>query len=165
MHVHVTADYHDSLGFKNKEEQMKYIVILICIFATGFYFYGNEDKNKIVPITDLSVAITHANEQNKFMFILFGRERCSNCRSLRNYIEEKEIDLPAESFVYADINCDDKLSQNTFYENFSVEGRSLPFVIVADSYGRQFAARCGYGSPQEFTKLIDDAVTHIERGY
>jgi len=40
---------------------------------------------------------------------------------------------------------------------FKVDGNTLPFVVIADSEGKQLACRSGYGSPEEFKKLIKEA--------
>lgn len=144
---------------------MKKLIFLLLLAGAGFWFYSQNRPEKIVPVTELSVALEKARAEDKILFLLAGRENCPNCRTLRTFIEEGEVKLPSEKFVYADLNCDEPNQYREFSQRFSVEGRVLPFVIVADSVGRQFAARSGYGGPEEFTKLIDDAVAHIALGY
>lgn len=111
------------------------------------------------------MALEKARSEKKSLFLLVGRENCPNCRTLRSYIDEGLVNLPSEKFVYADLNCDDPNQYREFSRRFSVDGQMLPFVIVADSLGRQFAARSGYGGPEEFSELINGAIAHMTRGY
>lgn len=144
---------------------MKTIIIIIVLLGLGFYFYNNMASNKRVPVTDLSIALSKARSESKNIFVLVGRENCKNCRTLRSYIDEGEVKVNEEQFVYVDLNCDDPKSLKEFESAFKAKGRELPVVVVADPYGRQFATRSGYGRPEEFTKLIDDAVAHMQRRY
>ena len=108
-------------------------------------------------VTDLDQALEQAKTEKKMLFIQFGREACGNCRALRGYVAKNEVRLPRDKFVYVDLDCDDKATSSAFRNHFKVEGNTLPFVVVADSDGRQLAARSGYGKPAEYKKFIQQA--------
>jgi thioredoxin-related protein len=149
-----------SLFFKNTNQvNMKYLVIVIIALCAGFYFFSSTPPAKAEFLADLPSAFRKAQEENKLLFVLFGRENCGNCRSLKSYIDSKEVILPEDKFVYAIIDCDNPQSKKSFYGNFKVVGQMLPLVVVAGPYGKQIAERSGYGTPEEFTQLIGDALT------
>jgi hypothetical protein len=44
-----------------------------------------------------------------------------------------------------------------------VDGRTLPFVVIADSEGKQLVGRSGYGEPADFQQLIKEASRQIAK--
>lgn len=111
--------------------------------------------------TDLDEALKQAKAENKLLFVQFGRETCGNCQALKSMIQQRQIRLSDSDFVYADLNCDEAAAHRAFATRFKVEGRTLPFVVIADPDGKQLAARNGYGTAAEFRAFIKDA----ERAY
>lgn len=107
--------------------------------------------------TDLSAALEKAAAGKKLLFIQFGREACGNCQALKAMIQNRSLRLPESQFVYVDLNCDDPATSKAFRTKYTVEGNTLPFVVIADPDGTQLASRSGYGSADEFEKLIRDA--------
>ena len=112
-----------------------------------------------VAVTDLDKALEQAKTEKKLLFIQYGREACGNCQALRGYVAKGEVKLSKDKFVYADLNCDDKTTAAAFRKMFKVEGSTLPFVVVADSEGKQLAGRTGFGSPAEYKKFLTSAQT------
>ena len=110
-------------------------------------------------VTNLAQALAQAKSEKKMLFIQFGREACGNCQALRGYIAKNEVRLSKDKFIYVDLNCDDKATSAAFRKNFTSEGSTLPFVVVADAEGRQLAGRAGYGTPDDFKKLIHTAIS------
>lgn len=108
-------------------------------------------------ISDLGVALAKAKAEQKMLFVQYGREACGNCQALKKMIAEKDVRLAESKFVYADVNCDDAATSQAFKSKFKVEGKTLPFVVIADPEGKQLAARTGYGSVKEWEELIKDA--------
>lgn len=45
-------------------------------------------------LTDLTAAIEVATKEQKSLFIMYGREACGNCQSLRALLEKKDVRLP-----------------------------------------------------------------------
>ncbi|MBI5820388.1 MAG: thioredoxin family protein [Verrucomicrobia bacterium] len=107
--------------------------------------------------TNLNAALAKAKKEGKMLFVQFGRESCGNCQALKGMINAGDVKLSERNFVYADVNCDDRATSQLFRSKFKVQGRTLPFVVIADSDGKQLAARSGYGSADEFKRLIKDA--------
>lgn len=145
---------------------MKKFIVFALLMVAGFWYYTHHQGStiipfqapKIIPVQDLQAAMRQAYTEKKMLFILYGREGCSNCRTLRSYIDDGEVQMDLEKFVYADINCDNKETKEEFWYRFHVDGSVLPFVVIADSSSRQFASRSGYGQPEEFRQLIQDAL-------
>jgi thioredoxin-related protein len=108
-------------------------------------------------INDLQTALETAKSEGKLLFIQYGRETCGNCRALKSYITSGQLRLPQDKYVYVDMNCDDANARQAFRNQFKVNGNMLPFVVIADSDGKQLAGRAGYGKPQDFAQLIRDA--------
>ncbi len=108
-------------------------------------------------LTNLDQALEQAKKEKKLVFIQFGREACGNCQALRGYIRDGSLRLSQTAFVYVDLNCDDRKVSQQFHQKFKVQGHTLPFVVVTSPDGQQLATRSGYGSPEEYEKLIRSA--------
>ena len=128
------------------------IITTLAVFAAAVTFAKGPEV-----VTDLQTALEKAKKESKLLFVQFGREACGNCQALKGMIRAGEVKLPEQGFVYADVNCDDKATSQLFRSKFKVEGRTLPFVVVADANGNQLAARSGYGDADQFKRLIKDA--------
>ena len=135
---------------------MKAIIVLgtvmLLTIATGVAYAKAPQA-----INDLQTALDTAKSEGKLLFIQYGRENCGNCQALKSYIAKGQLRLPQDKYVYVDLNCDDANTSQAFCKQFKVDGNTLPFVVVADSNGKQLAGRTGYGEPQDFDKLIRDA--------
>ena len=105
----------------------------------------------------LKEVLESAKKDGKLAFILFGREACGNCQALRGYIAQGSVQLSKNRFVYADLNCDDPATSQAIYKAFKVEGSALPFVVIAGNDGKQLVSRTGFGSPEDFNKLVKEA--------
>ena len=114
-------------------------------------------------VTNLDKALTLASKQGKLLFVQSGRPTCGNCQALRDYIAAGQVELPTNLFVYADVNIDERRTMQSFGKHFKVEGNTLPFVVVADSDGKQLAARSGFGTPAEFQELIKGAMKKAKK--
>ena len=110
-----------------------------------------------VAQTDLHAALDQAKKDGKLLFVVLGREACGNTRALKGYISQRTVRLSDAEFVYADLNCDDQKQNGAFRKQFSIDGRMLPFVVIADQNGKQLAGRTGFGKPQDFNSLIRTA--------
>jgi hypothetical protein len=115
-------------------------------------------RAEVTAVTDLDKAIAQASKQGKLLFVQGGRPACGNCQALRGYVAAGQVALPTNLYVYADVNIDDRKTAKTFMGRFKVEGNMLPFVVVADSDGRQLAARAGFGQPADFQELLKTAI-------
>jgi thioredoxin-related protein len=114
-------------------------------------------------ITDVNEALSKGQADKKMVFIQYGREACGNCQALKAMIKAGKVRLSPSKFVYADVNCDDAATSRAFNSKFKVSGSTLPFVVIAGPDGQQLAARSGYGSAQDFEKLIKDAEKALKK--
>ena len=141
---------------------MKAIIVLgtvmLLTIATGVAYAKAPQA-----INDLQTALETAKSEGKLLFIQYGRENCGNCQALKSYIAKGQLRLPQDKYVYVDLNCDDVNANQAFRNQFKVDGNTLPFVVVADSDGKQLAGRTGYGEPQDFDKLIKDAKKSLSK--
>lgn len=113
--------------------------------------------------TNLVEALAKIKTENKLLFVQYGRETCGNCQALKAMIRGRKVRLSDSKFVYADVNCDDQATRQTFRSKFKVEGRTLPFVVIAGPDGKQLAARSGYGTAKAFAKFIKDTTRAYDR--
>ena len=118
---------------------------------------GQAQAKKTEAVTDLKDALKQAKADQKLLFIQYGREACGNCQALKQYIASKQLKLPTNEYVYADLNCDDRATSQEFFKHFEVDGKMLPFVVVADPEGRLLASRTGYGDVNAYEDLIKAA--------
>ena len=128
------------------------IIVLVVIAVCGHAFAKGPKAE-----TKLDEALASAKADGKLLFIQFGRESCGNCQALKSYIATSAVKLQKDRFIYVDLDCDNPDASQSFYKHFKVEGRMLPFVVIADSEGKQLVSRTGYGTPVEFKKLIKEA--------
>ena len=129
-------------------------LVLSMVTAGVLLTAGGSLAGRPEPVTDLDAALKKAKTEGKLVFVELGREGCGNCRALKGYIKSGMLRLRDSRFIYADLNCDDDGANRAFSQRFKVEGRMLPFVVIADSDGKQLAARSGYGEAQDFDDLI-----------
>lgn len=128
-------------------------LIALAVFAVSLSTLSAKDDR----LTSLSEALDVAARENKMLFVMFGRENCGNCRTLKSLLDKKTVRLSKSSFVVADLNCDDPETSRLFREKFQVEGSTLPFVVIAKPTGEQVASRSGFGNAADFNELIRKA--------
>ena len=121
--------------------------------------FGVAQASPPTMLDDVSKALSKASKENKLAFILMGREACGNCQATRKLIKEEQVPVTEDTFVAADIDCDDARSRAEFDRKFKKEkfGSTLPFVVIADSKGKALASYSGFKSAGDLKKLIDDA--------
>lgn len=134
------------------------LILLIVLLNTGL-----TDAKTTEPLTDLNSALEKAKAEGKMLFIQYGRDRCGNCQALKALIAQRKVKLSDSNFVYVDLDCDNKETQKLFYQRYKVEGRMLPWVVIADSEGNQIMARSGYGTAEEFNTMIKKARKKISK--
>ena len=105
--------------------------------------------------SDLETALEKAKALGKPLFIQYGREACGHCQALKSYIKEGKVKI--ENFIYVDLDCDKETVRKQFEEHFTVNGNVLPFVVIADSNGKQKISRTGSGKPEDYQAMIEDA--------
>lgn len=106
---------------------------------------------------DLETAIADAASQKKTLFVVYGREACGNCRTLHHLIDSKKLTLPKSSYLVASVDCDDPVQGKAFRAHYSVDGSTLPFVVIAAPTGEVLASRTGYGTLAEYNTFLQDA--------
>jgi thioredoxin-related protein len=119
------------------------------------------DRDKL---TDIDAGLAQAKTENKLVFVQYGREACGNCQVLKGYIKDRSLRLSESKYVYVDANCDDSSTSKAFRSKFKVEGKTLPFVVVAAPDGTQLAARTGYGTVNEYEDLLKEAQKAAKKG-
>ncbi|MHB8908615.1 MAG: thioredoxin family protein [Syntrophales bacterium] len=103
--------------------------------------------------TALKTALEKAKAQGKPLFVQLGRESCSHCQDLKSYIKKGTVNI--ENFIYVDLDYDNGTVRKQFETLFTVSGDTMPFVVIADSNGKQITSRSGPGTPTEYKVMID----------
>lgn len=114
-------------------------------------------------LTSLEVAIKQAGTEQKALFIMFGREACDNCQSLKTMVDGRQLQLSASSFLIADLNCDDPVQFKAFRQRYAVKGGILPLVVIAKPDGTMVASRSGGGSEKDYNDFIRDAKKELKQ--
>lgn len=134
------------------------VFVMVFIFSPQVCYTGN-----LSEITDLNLALEMAKRENKMLFIQYGRPQCGNCQHLKGLIRANKVKLSDKEFIYVDLNCDIQKSNTAFKIRYTVDGTTLPFVVIADSEGEQLVERSGYGSVADYNNLIKRAKVKNEK--
>lgn len=133
------------------------VVIFFAIIVTAVR------AESLIAEKDLTKALEKAKAENKMLFMQFGREACGNCQHLKKLIKENKIDLNPEEFVYADLNCDDKKTEELFFSKFTGSGSTLPFVVITDPSGKQLGSISGYADEKKYNDFIKKAKEKLKK--
>ncbi len=114
---------------------------------------------RLPGVHNLEEAVNTAKAENKFVFVQYGRELCSNCQKVWDILACKDVILP-DNMIYADVNCDDPATVEFFSMNFTIDdsGIWLPYVVIVAPDGSQLASCSGLKTPEYYTTMISDAV-------
>jgi thioredoxin-related protein len=104
---------------------------------------------------DLETALEKAKALGKPLFIQLGKETCGFCQDLKSYIQKGWVNI--DNFIYVDLDYDNEKVRKQFQEHFTVSGSTFPFVVIADSNGKQITSRSGSGMPEEYKAMIEKA--------
>jgi thioredoxin-related protein len=116
-----------------------------------------DDGGAVAWQTDLGEALRSAARENKLLFVEYGREQCSQCRTLVEKTLKKPAlsELLAKHYVALAADCDagdedvDELAMK-------LEGAEmLPFVLVCDSRGQFLDGLSGRISPESLQRLLE----------
>ena len=113
---------------------------------------------------DMTKAISQAGKENKMAFIIMGRENCGNCKATKKIIASESVPaVTAETFVLAEVNCDDEKDRSKFDKKFSKEkfGSTLPFVVITDSKGKALASWSGMKSAADIAEIVKQAQAKV----
>ena len=117
------------------------------------------------PIHDLEHALKEAKKQGKLLFIKYGRETCGNCKALKKLIQNRSVKIYLNTFIFADIDCDNETQNNIFFEHFPAIGGTLPFVVITNSEGKMLVSHKGSGTAKDFNDLIRNSLFRISINY
>ena len=109
--------------------------------------------------TDLGKAIRQATKENKFTFILLGREDCGICQATRRLVNDGLVGVTPATFVAVDIDFDNARVWDDFESRFKKEkfGEVLPYVVITDAKGKPLASYSGPKSAGELAGLVAEA--------
>jgi thioredoxin-related protein len=109
--------------------------------------------------TDFGQALEKAKSEQKMMFVFYGRQSCGICQATKAMIKSHDIRLSPSKYVMLDLNCDDPKTSAEFNKRYKGEkfGKTLPFVVVADSNGAPLASGSGYKDAREWDKILKAA--------
>lgn len=110
--------------------------------------------------TRWSDALSQARAGNKLIFIEFGREQCSQCRSLVEIVIPRPDIAPLlqQHCVALASDCDDCEDEVLALAAGIEDAYMLPFVILADSNGKFLAGTSGVVSPPDLKALLEQHI-------
>ena len=111
--------------------KIKFIVVILLIFVSSNarasnIWYESRDE-----------AFATAKEQNKNVLLLYGRTTCSNCNSVKQYINNAPISrIITESFIlwFCDIDIPEKKTEGLGYRAYYAESITLPLLCTIDPH-------------------------------
>lgn len=119
-----------------------------------------DDKGTLQWQTRWSEALKLAQAENKPVFIEFGREQCSQCRSLvQSVIPRPDIaPLLQQHFIALASDCDECEDEVQALAAQIEDAYMLPFVIFADPSGRFLAGTSGVISPATLKARLEELI-------
>jgi len=106
-------------------------------------------------------ALAAARAEDKKVFIEFGREMCSQCRTLVQAVVPSPgiAELMSAHFVGLASDCDAPEPQVVdLVSEHLADGMMLPFVLFTDAEGRFLAGAHGVVRPDTFRAMVEDVV-------
>lgn len=104
----------------------------------------------------LAEAKAVARAEKKMLFIEFGRELCSQCKSLVEAVVPRPDVAPLlkDNFVAVASDCDDPEDEVLVLANELEDAMMLPFVIFADADGKFLDGYSGVVTPPYLIKTL-----------
>jgi thioredoxin-related protein len=115
-----------------------------------------DDRSTLDWHPDWRSALRAAREQQKLVFVEFGREQCSQCRALvQSIVPRPEIAaLLRAGFVALAADCDAPEPEVEELAMQVPDASMLPFVMFADATGRYLEGSSGAVHPRLFEATL-----------
>ena len=115
------------------------------------------DRGTLQWQTRYQDALQLAKAANKPIFIEFGREQCSQCRSLVEIVIPRPDVAPLlqQHFVALASDCDECEDEVMALAAQIEDAYMLPFVILADAHGKFLAGTSGVVAPASLKVLLE----------
>ncbi|MFM7280327.1 MAG: thioredoxin family protein [Planctomycetia bacterium] len=115
------------------------------------------DRGTLQWQTRYQDALQLAKAANKPIFIEFGREQCSQCRSLVEIVIPRPDIAPLlqQNFVALASDCDECEDEVMALAAQIEDAYMLPFVILADAHGKFLAGTSGVVAPASLKALLE----------
>ncbi len=119
-----------------------------------------DDRGTLDWETSLHAAMARAKADGRLIFIEFGREACSQCRSLvQNVVPRPQVAaLLRQHFVAMASDCDDPEPEVEELAMKLEDAMSLPFVIFADASGQFLEGSSGAVSAGDLQATLERLV-------
>jgi thioredoxin-related protein len=116
-----------------------------------------DDGGAVAWHTGLDEALRTASRERKLLFIEYGREKCSQCRTLvQQTLPRPELkNLLAERYVALAADCDAGDDQVDELAAKLEGAQMLPFVLVCDARGQFLDGLSGRVSPESLHRLLE----------
>lgn len=115
-----------------------------------------DDRGTLDWHTSLAEALRTARQQEKLVFIEFGREQCGNCRALvQGVVPHLSVAaILRERFVALASDCDDPEEAVGELTLAMADAMTLPFAIFTDAEGKFLAGTEGAQSASGFMASV-----------
>lgn len=108
------------------------IFVAVILLLTCINTYANADET-LRWYEDRDEAFAIAEEQNKYVFLVFGKNSCGNCNAVKGHINEPSIsEIVSKNFVlwYCNSDIQEKRAQAQKYRDNYDGSIKLPLVCV-----------------------------------
>ncbi|MCK9152143.1 thioredoxin family protein [Methanobacterium alcaliphilum] len=101
--------------------------------------------------TDMNLAISEAQNNNKSIFALFYTDWCPGCQEIQsNTLSNDDVKQKlAQKYVSVKIDTDNNPQLSSEYGIYG-----LPTIIIMDSNGKEITRLLGYQSPEDLLNLL-----------
>jgi len=117
----------------NSIKKLKSIIVITFLLTCVNTYIEAADIPKWYDNREEAFAI--AKEENKYIFLVYGRSTCGVCNTVKGYINEPPIsDIVNKSFIlwYCDINIQGKMEEARVYRDNYDGTISIPLLCVID---------------------------------
>ncbi len=130
--------------------------------AVPQYAIRRPTGKRLPAIHDLQDALRQAKEQNKYLFIQYGREECSNCQKIWDLLGHGDIKLPS-NMLYVDVSCDDFDTRAFVETNYPLQdtGLYLPFLFIVSPQGKLLNSSSGLYPVKYYRDMIHAAINDL----
>lgn len=123
-----------------------------------------DDRGTLDWHTSFAEASAVARATGKWLFIEFGREACSQCRTLVQAVVPRPDVAPRlqQHFVALASEADEPEQEVLDLALELEDAMMLPFVLFADAEGRFVGGYSGVATPPYLNKLLDELI--VQKG-
>jgi thioredoxin-related protein len=130
------------------------------LFSIAFVMVSPSLAKPPMVHDDIGKTLNVARKKDKMGIFILGTTTCSQCRSLKKYIDAGEVSITSDSFVMADFDANDPEVIATFFNHFSLNRnveRKIPYVVITNPSGKVLVTWTGGKKAPAVEKMVQEA--------